>query len=112
MLRTDLDFKGEKVVAGMLVKSRDHYEFFRHYFENNWLQIQACNSFDLNSKDDPSESEQSGHFEGLFYQFLCGSLITTAFICCFGLGYEIYRDKSKLPLYEKKSLTTHSTFWV
>ena len=35
----ELDYKGEKVVTGMLVKEKEDYEFFKRYFDNNWLQV-------------------------------------------------------------------------
>ena len=93
VVRTELDYKGEKVVTGMLVKEREDYEFFKRYFDNNWLQIQACNSFDLNSKDETIEYNEPSHFEGLFYPFFYGTLMILAMLLVFGVVYEVFRRR-------------------
>ena len=94
VVRTELEYKGEKVVTGMLVKEKVDYEFFRRYFDNNWLQIQACNSFDLNSKDEMIEYNEPSHFEGLFYPFFYGTLIVMSVMAIVGAVYEGCRRKS------------------
>ena len=77
----------------MLVKEKEDYEFFKRYFDNNWLQIQACNSFDLNSKDETIEYNEPSHFEGLFYPFFYGTLMVMSVILLFGVVYELLRRK-------------------
>ena len=95
MFRAELDYKGEKLVTGMLVKSPDVYRFFRKYFSSNWIPIQTCNSFALNSQVDVLASEvETSHFQGLFYPFFYGTLMTLAGIACFGCVYEMFRTKA------------------
>ena len=93
VVRTELDYKGERVVTGMLLKEKKDYEFFKRYFTNNWLQIQACNSFDLNSKDETIEYNEPSHFVGLFYLFFYGTIITMAGLLIFGVVYEVFRRR-------------------
>ena len=99
MVRHELEYRGEKVVSGMLVKRRDDYEFFRRYFDNNWLHIEACNSFDLNYKDVRIESTEPSHFEGLFYPFFYGTVIILGIILIFGFVYEFHRRKGGEHMY-------------
>ena len=94
MTRNQVDSK-DKVVTGMLVKRDADYEFFRRYFDNNWMQIQACNSFASNSNDEIfGVYGDNSHFEGLFHPFFHGTLVTLGLIVCFGFVYESCRRKS------------------
>ena len=91
MVKTEKHFRGEKLVTGMLVKSRKDYEYFRQYFKSNWLQIQGCYSYDLNYKDKKFVRDGSNPVAGLFFPFFGGSLIILAVIGFFGIIYEIRR---------------------
>ena len=88
MHRTVKQYLGEKLTLGMLVKNVDNYEYFRKYFEDNWLQIQDCNAFNLNFKAKKFEPKLFTSFKGLFYDFLYGILIILAIIGCYGLFQE------------------------
>ena len=91
MDKTEKQYLAEKLTLGMLVKNVDNYEYFRKYFEDNWLQIQDCNAFNLNFKAKKFERKSSSSFEGLFYDFLYGILVILAIIGCFGLLEEAWR---------------------
>ena len=100
MLRTEISFLEDKLVTGMLVKSREDYLFFKTYFEYNWLQIQGCYSSILNSKDNVSfQTDFFSPIEGLFYPFLYRLLGVLCMITCFGMFSQIWKYivRRKLP---------------
>lgn len=85
---------GEKNMAiGMLVKKREHYDYFKSYFENNWQIMQNCNAFNLNEKSgNPKFSFDEGVVNrnpGIFYLSLIGFAGIILLILCFGLIYEL-----------------------
>lgn len=103
MEQTEIDYIGKKLSIGMLVKDETHYEYFKGYFDDNWLLTYDCNEFDLNYKSMMNSFGNGGDHGILtgrtFYSFLyCMSGIMVA-ICCFGLLYELkrhHREKSAL----------------
>ena len=88
MIRTEKFYLGNKLVAGMLIKNREVYEYFKTYFEYNWLQIQGCYAYNLNYKDKKFNNDMYSPYEGLFYPFLYGSLGILGVIICSGVLYE------------------------
>ena len=91
MIRSEKFYLGEKLVAGMLVKDRTVYEYFKTYFEYNWLQIQGCYAYNLNYKDKTFDMDFYSPYEGLFYPFLYWSLGILSIIISFGMLYEIWQ---------------------
>ena len=89
--RTEKFFRNEILVTGMLVKHDDDYNYFRKYFESNWLQIQGCYSINLNYKDKKFESHNYSPVAGMFYPFLIATVIIIGCILLFGLAYELIR---------------------
>lgn len=91
LVRTETSFKDDEIVTGMLVKYNEHYEYFRRYFESNWLQIQACYSYSSNYKDKKFDAELLVGLDGLFAPFLNWILVIMGAILLFGLSYEVVR---------------------
>ena len=95
MVTTEVVCKGEQTVTGMLVKNVDDYQYFKRYFENNWIQIQTCFSSILSYKHTTFDTDSYSSVDGLFYPFLYWSLGILAVLGCFGLIYEIRRHRMR-----------------
>ena len=96
LTRTEKFFRGNRLVAGMGVKDSNVYNFFKSYFESNWLQIQGCYASELNSKHRKIEREENkrSHFiGGLLVPFFYLGGFLLLLILCFGVLYEIRRRK-------------------
>ena len=91
MIRTEMIFRKEKLVSGILVKNIDDYKYFKSYFENNWIQIQDCFEYSLNFKHKKFESRFYTPVQGLLRPFMFCSLGIFGFILVFGVLYEIMR---------------------
>ena len=104
MVRTEKFILGEQLVAGMLVKDEDRYEYFKKYFKHNWLHVQGCHSYDLIFEDTNGykdmQSDYVSPIVGLFYPFLYGTLITLGVISSIGLFYEVNKYNTKRKLFK------------
>ena len=95
IIRTEKHFEGEKLVSGVLMKDTAHYVYFKKYIEDNWLLIQACDSYNLNYQNMKYKSTDYSPIEGLFYVFLLCSLGVLSLIACFGIYYEKRRTVTR-----------------
>ena len=88
MIKTEKFIK-EKLSSGILFKTEAQYKYFKRYFENNRLQLDACNELRLNyqrTEEDQNTSLFSADGICLYY-----SLGILGLILCFGLCYEARR---------------------
>ena len=96
MVQMEMVHKGDRLAYGMLVKHYDHYEYFRKYFENSWLHLQACHNIKNNRQFYLMPKHESGFFTpeaGLFFPFLYYSLGILSLVFCFGVIYEMIRHR-------------------
>lgn len=96
MMRTEKAYTDREFVTGILVKHEQHYEFFKRYFESNWLQIQTCYKYSLNYKDVRFQEEPGEQgLEGLLAPFTTWILAGLGFIGVFGIVYEVWRRREQ-----------------
>ena len=92
IVKTEKFFRGETFSFGMLVNNVTVYQYFAKYFDNNRLQLQACNSVHSNYKNGEFHMYESFSSDSdLFYSFLYYSLGILGVIACFGVIYEMRR---------------------
>ena len=92
--RTEEHFKGDELVAGVLVNNPDDYEFFKSYYDSNWVQIQTCYDYQVTSKAEKYDHDTWKPLKNLFIPFLVGSFIIIGIISFVGVIYEYKRKKS------------------
>ena len=86
-------FTKEKLSSGILIKTEAQYKYFKRYFENNRLQLDACNELRLNHQR-TEEDQNTSLFSTdgiLFTTCVYYSLGVLGLIFCFGLCYEARR---------------------
>ena len=108
--KTELHFREEHLVAGILVKQHDDYSFFKTYFESNWASIQACQHYNLNSKEMKFSTTTVRPMKALFIPFFTGSIIFVGGVLGFGLLYEIKRKKTFIMRAARAALETALPF--
>ena len=87
--------KGEKLSFGVLVRhSVDNY-YFRKYFTDNQLQMEACIGFQLNLiiENETTNDDLFSTDAGLFWPFFAATSGILAAIICFGIIFELHRRK-------------------
>lgn len=75
-----------RLTLGMLVKSRGTYDYFRSYFEDNWLQLQVCLQFARSTKMiryGVGNKGPDGSFKGVFIIILYAALCVVGIIVCY-----------------------------
>ena len=87
------DFTKDQLFSGILVNESDINTFFRRYYESNWVQIQGCFNYELNSKVNKFTVRNRFPMDTLFVPFLGGTLVFVAAIAVFGIIYEVQRKK-------------------
>lgn len=95
-IRTEKQYKGEKLSLGVLLKNVNAYRFFETYFQNNRLYLETCGTLKSNRKEDEEESRPDifSPEGGYFFPFLKCTGTTLGLICIFGVLYEIKRRMS------------------
>lgn len=92
-------YQGESSLAtGMLVKDEQVYEYFRSYFQDNWITIQNCASYYRNKKMLAWSSEPHlSYVDHLFMNFVYAVLAILLGIFVIGFLLEVkhrfHRDK-------------------
>lgn len=94
MIQQEMMYQGDQLAYGMLIKQKHDYDYFRTYFENNWLHLQTCHQVQNNRKFSLMPRVETSLFSpesGLFLPFLYYSLGILGLISCFGVIYEMRR---------------------
>ena len=95
LIRTEKFFRGTQLVTGMLVRNDVDYEYFKKYFNDNWLQIQTCYSYHLIHEETRFKSVVHSTVEGLFYPFLYSTIGILGVLVSLGTLYEIRWKRRK-----------------
>lgn len=106
LVKTEKFLKGEKLSCGILVKSKDDFDFFKSYLKNNALSLQSCNSIKLNYRRTNNNEDDINLFSpkgGVFETFFFVSLTTLGIVFTFGFFYELRRH------YKNKRTWLHKT---
>lgn len=109
MIHVEKFFRGDKLVAGFLVKDDKDYEYFRRYFEYNWLHIQGCYSYSLNYKEKELDVHIEAPYTGLFYPFLYGALGVICTILLIGVLNESRKRHRRKSSNRKKAIRGNIT---
>merc|ERR1712002_268363 len=92
-MRTEKFTDGEKLQCGMLAKNDDDFNFYRTYFENNRIQMQACNSLRMNKKEEGAVKVESSNIfaanGGFFKAFLYYTLGILGVLLLCGTTFEL-----------------------
>ena len=93
--RSEKHFLVDRLVTGMLVRDAEKYQYFRTYFESNWLKIQGCFADNINAHNDLLDPPAYySLLDGLFLPFLFCSLTVFAAFVVFGVIIEVKRKRS------------------
>ena len=94
MCQIEVHPQQDRLAYGMLVKNHHDYQYFRTFFENNWLHLQACQNIKNNHKMTSMPNYGMDFFAlkgGLLTSFLHLLIGILCAIFCFGLIYELRR---------------------
>lgn len=89
MDRTEIHYVGIELSIGVLVKKYAHFHYFKSYFEDNWLQLQSCNTFNVNANN-LKYAPKKYQMDGVSDAFMLFIYVVAAFIFvifCFGLEW-------------------------
>jgi len=97
--RTKVDFDGEKMSYGILVREEDDYDFFEEYIRQNQVVYETCALLHLNEEDDNGDGHHdifsTEDEDAPFYDFLYACVGIIAGIIIVGIVFEILRKYLK-----------------